>query len=119
MKNLIIAFLIVLMAAYFARAAPYLACNPYPSGSGQPDNFILIIDKQNPRTIRAKRNEDGSKQLYFDLGPLKLKEGSHTVKVRAVSLAGESDWAEWKFFTSDVSPFDIVYFNSLPIIIPK
>lgn len=92
----------LLLATIFAStnvfAAPFLTCNPYPSSGPLPDTFSVGLDSGALISVPARKNADGSRDLYYDLGPLGITNGSHQFKVAAVnSVWGSSTQVNFTF----------------------
>ena len=82
MKRLILALLVF---AGPVLGAPFLVSDPYPNTAPQPDSFRVGLDSGALINVPTFTNPDGSKQLYYDLGPLGITNGSHQFKVTAVN----------------------------------
>lgn len=76
---------ILLFLSSQAFAAPFLTCDPYPATGPLPDSFSVGLDSGALISIPARTNADGSRDLFYDLAPLGITNGSHQFKVTAVS----------------------------------
>lgn len=87
---------VALLFVTHASAAPFLVCcdgatPTYPSGSAlAPDTFTLSFDGKPAVNSAPVTAADGSKQLKFDLGPLNLPAGAHTVVLTAIKNASSN-----------------------------
>ncbi len=85
-----IALLCGLLACATVRADFLVCCDgttpTYPSTAPtlQPDSFQLSFDGKPAVSTPAVTQTDGSKIFKFDLAPLNLAQGAHTVSVVAI-----------------------------------
>lgn len=82
-------FLLLFLVIGVARASPFLVCDPYPAGLDQstmPVSFVLKGLAQNPISVQAQVNQDGTVQLHYDLST--LGNGTYTVLADAVNVFG-------------------------------
>lgn len=90
--------LLALLLSANAFAAPFLVCDPYPNTGPQPDSFSVGLDSGALISVLARTNGDGSRDLFYDLAPLGISNGSHQFKVTAVSSVwGSSTVANFPF----------------------
>lgn len=79
-------------------AAPFLTCDPYPGNGPIPDSFSVALDSGGLISVPARVNADTSRELWYDLAPLGISNGSHQFKVTAVSsLWGSSNQVNFSF----------------------
>lgn len=72
-----------------AFSAPFLASEPYPAGSPQPDEFAIAIGGQAAPVISpAFKEPDGSVRLKYDLSGL---TGPKAITVRTVASGVQSE----------------------------
>lgn len=91
-------WLLVLLLSAPAMGAPFLTCDPYPASGPLPDSFSVGLDSGATISVPARTNGDGSKDIFFDLGPLGITNGSHQLKVTAVSSVwGSSTQVNFQF----------------------
>lgn len=84
---------LLLFSSGAACADPFLTCDPYASGTPQPDSFAVKLDSGALVTVPAVVNATGGKVLMYDLGPLGITNGAHTIAVTAVSSSWGSSTA--------------------------
>lgn len=87
----IVALIVPLLIVAPAVAADFIVCcdgtpPTYPSSAPtlQPDSFSLAFDGKVAVSTPAITQADGSKSFKFDIGPLNLGAGPHTVSVIAI-----------------------------------
>ena len=84
-------FIIALLFAGPASAAPFLVCDPYPPSGPQPTEFVISIAGQpDPVIVPATATSDGV-ALKWDLAG---RVGPHTVTVKARNDTSESGHSE-------------------------
>lgn len=90
------AFLFALCLCATARADFLVCCDgappTYPSSAPalQPDSFQLSFDGKPAVSSPAVAQPDGSRILKFDLAPLNLAQGAHSVSVVAIKAGTAS-----------------------------
>ncbi len=90
--------LVFAMFSTSVLAAPFLTCDPYPATGPLPDSFSVGLDSGGLISVPARTNADGSKDLFYDLAPLGITNGSHQFKVTAVSSVwGSSTQVNFSF----------------------
>jgi hypothetical protein len=91
-------FILGLMIPAAVNASPYLVCDSYPAGGGQPTAFVVmegtvssagvfVVTKTYPDSP-AKINTDGTATLFFDTNV--MSNGLKAVTVKAKNAGGES-----------------------------
>ena len=99
MKTLLVAVIIVLMAATMAMANPFCACTK--GAGGNPDSYnIEGLGTFMPVTTDIPAQSDGN----FRLDLANLPQGSYTIRARAKTLWGVSEWSDPFQFTAVPPP---------------
>ena len=89
MNRLFLTGALIFGVAQAVLGAPFLVCDPYPTGLDQatmPVSFIIKGLSANAILTPATQSPDGTLQLHYDLS--QLGHGSYTVVVDAVSVLG-------------------------------
>lgn len=83
------AAILLLAVSSIATAAPFLACDPYPTTGAYPTEFVVTISGITMPITTPAVDVTGGKAMRLDLGPLNLS-GAKTVTVKARNAWGES-----------------------------
>jgi len=94
MKRLILVLAIILMASS-AWASPFLVCDCQDNV----EQYVLIFDEGTPIMVDAVATDctGAQKRLSFDVAPLALADGQHTVEGAAKNIWGSSAYVPLDF----------------------
>ena len=89
MKKLIIAILAIVLMASTAWSAPFLVCDCQTDFDG---HYELVFDGGTPINADALQYDcpTGEVRVNYDVAPLGLADGQHTLTGKAVNVWGES-----------------------------
>jgi hypothetical protein len=77
--------LMFLTVATLAFGGPFLVCDSYPKKS-KVKKFLVTINGKTVESMPAKKPDDGSAYLKYDLGS--LPDGTYTASIKAVNTRG-------------------------------
>jgi len=98
MRKYILSVAVLLFAMFLGMecsAAPFLTCDPYAATTGV--DFRVRFNGGAWVDVPATVAADGGRSLKYDLAPLALANGNHTVEIKAVNLWAESPTTPFSF----------------------
>ena len=95
MKRLLIAIFFTFMASTVVWAGPFLVCDCQDNV----EQYVLVFDDGTPIVVDAVATDctGTQKRLSFDVAPLALADGQHTVEGAAKNLWAESAYVPLDF----------------------